>query len=164
MITAALVFATAMPMAQGNPLVDALARCLEIREDAARLACSDAAARKLVDAERARELVVVDRDQVKRTRRSLFGLSLGSADPITGRDEPTERIEMLDTTIQAFGSERGGRWTMTLAEGGRWQTTEDWGGGAAPRRGAAVTVRRAALGSYMLKMPGARAVRVMRVN
>lgn len=147
-----------------NPLVAEVARCLTLADDAARLACHDAAARRLVEAERARELVVVDKDQVRRTRRSLFGLDLGSTDPITGRNEPSARIETLDTSIQSYRPGQAGRWLMTLAEGGRWQTTEGWSGGSEPRRGAKVTLRRGALGSYILKMDGARAVRVQRVN
>jgi hypothetical protein len=164
MLILAILMATAPQATTSNPLIEELARCLLIREDAARLACSDVAGRRLVDASRDRDVVVVDRDQVRRTRRSLFGLNLGLADPVTGRDEAAERIETLDTTIQSARAERNNRWVLTLAESGRWATTEEWGGGGEPRAGAKVTVRRAALGSYVLKMEGVRAVRVQRVN
>lgn len=159
----ALVTADATLTQDTNPFVREVARCLEVRDDAARLACHDAAARQLVNAARTRDVIVVDKEQVRRTRRSLFGLSLGGGD-LTGRDAPAERIEALDTSIAGIRAERGGRWLLTLAEGGRWQTTEEWGGGGEPRADAKVTVRRRALGSYVLKMEGARAVRVQRVN
>jgi len=166
MILTVLAFAAAVADRRpDNALVAELERCLAVADDGARLACHDAAARRLVDAARTRDLVVVDREQVKRTRRSLFGLNLGDADPITGKPEAeAERIETLDTVVRGFAPQPGGRWLLTLAEGGRWQTTEQWSGGSEPERDAKVTVRRGALGSYLLKMDGARAVRVRRVN
>lgn len=149
----------------GNPLVAALARCLDIRENAERLACTDVAARALVDAERTQEVVVIDKERAKRTRRSLFGIALGGADPITGRDETrAERIEQLDTDVAGVRSEANGRWLLTLVEGGRWRTTEPWDGGTVPRPGDKVLVKRAALGSYTMRLAGARLVRVIRVN
>jgi len=53
---------------------------------------------------------------------------------------------------------------MVLAEGGTWQSTEAWGGAKLPAPGAKILIRRAALGSYFLKIDGGRAVRGMRTG
>lgn len=149
----------------GNPLVAALARCLDVPDGAARLACMEPAARALVDAERNREVVVVDKDRARKTRRSLFGIALGGGDPITGEPEtPAERIEQLDTEVAGVAGAPNGRWLLTFAEGGRWRTTEPWDGGTVPRAGDRAVLKRAALGSYTLRVAGSRIVKVVRVN
>lgn len=146
-----------------NPLIEALARCLTIKADAERLACTDVAAAKLVAAERGRELVVVTRDEVRKTKRSLFGLAIDENDVFAGRDAPADRIERLETTLLAAAPGSGDRWSLVLAEGGRWRTTEPWDN-ANPKPGMAVVIRQGAMGSYMLSAKGQRSVRVMRVN
>jgi hypothetical protein len=147
-----------------SPLVNALAACLDQRDDTRRLACLDVAATDLVAAERRRDVVVVDRDEVKRARRSLFGLGLGPADVFAGRDRPADRITQLDTTLAAAREVGAGRWSLTLAEGGRWQTTEAWTVVAALKPGTPVSVHPGALGSYVMRVRNQRTVRVQRVN
>lgn len=145
-----------------DPLVDAVARCLTVTARDARLACLDTAARALVDGVERREIAVVRREEVQRVRRSLFGIDG------TPGNEPSgaivERLEALDTTVVA--ATRGGndQWTVRLAEGGRWQTTEAWLVGREPKPGVAASIRRGALGAYILKIGNERAVRVRRIN
>lgn len=162
MIGAALA-AGAADSPKTNPLIEALARCPAITADAERLACFDAAAARLVAAERARELVVVSKDEVKKTRRSLFGLAIDENDVFAGRDAPADRIDRLETTIAGAGPVGGDKWSLVLTEGGRWRTTEGWAN-ARPKPGMAVTIKRGPLGSYMLSAKGERAVKVLRVN
>lgn len=160
-----LVLATgagAVERAPRNPLVDAIAACLDKRVDAERLACMDSAAAALVAAERARDVVVVTREDVLRTRRSLFGLAIDQNRVVAGADA-VERIERLETTIAGASNVGYDRWVLQLAEGGRWRTTEPWPY-AAPRAGMAVEIHPGALGSFVLRAPGQRVVKVMRVN
>ncbi len=156
----AAIGASDTPM--GSPLIAALAHCTTIRSDAERLACMDAATAKLVTAERARDVVVVSRDEVKKTKRSLFGLSIDQNAVFTGHDAPADRVEDLDTTLIA-ASPNGDRWSLALAEGGHWRTTEPWRN-ADPKPGMAVEIRHGALGSYVLRAKGQTTVRVMRIN
>ena len=158
-----------------NPLIDALAACLPIRgiaaaaihsqqdDDARRLACTDVAAARLVEAARARDVVIVTKDDVKRTRRSLFGLSIDQNDVFPGQGATVERVNRLDTAIANAIATGNDRWTLVLQEGGRWQTTEAWTFGE-PKAGMAVEIRRGALGGYMMRAAGQRTVRVQRVN
>ena len=60
-------------------------------------------------------------------------------------------------------AEMGDRWSLQLAEGGRWRTTEPWTN-AEPKSGMTVEIRRGALGSYILRAKGQTTVRVTRVN
>lgn len=163
MVLAALLASGSDKPVLPNPLIEALAHCLEITADAERLACTDVAAAKLVAAERSRELVVVSRDEVRKTKRSLFGLAIDENAVFAGRDAPADRIERLETIVAAAAPSGGDRWVLSLAEGGSWRTTEPWTN-ARPRPGMAVNIHRGALGSYILNAKGERAVRVMRVN
>lgn len=145
-----------------DPLVDAIARCLPITQADARLACLEAGARALVAASERQEVSVVRREEVRRARRSLFGISGDPGDVLPGAT--AERIETLDTTVTA--ATRGGNdhWVLRLAEGGRWETTEAWTVGRDPKPGTTVSIRRGSLGSYVMKVGSERAVRVRRLN
>lgn len=73
-VMAAQMAAQTEPAPQSDRIVADLSRCLEIADDRERLACSDAAVRTLVDAVKRRDVVILDRRQITRTQRSLFGL------------------------------------------------------------------------------------------
>ena len=147
-----------------SPLIDALAKCLTIGTDAERLACTDVAARKLVEATRRREVVLVDQDEVKKTRKSLFGFALpriglfGKGGPDSGED--VERVEAPISRVAEIGY---GKLTFTLADGARWSTTEPWGP-YPPAAGTMLVIKRGAFGGYMVSVKGSRAVRAMRVG
>lgn len=147
---------------RSDPLVDGLARCLTVQGDAARLTCLDPAARALVDAARSQDVLVIKREDVRRTRRSLFGISGEPGDALVG--PTTERIDALETKVSGTARLANDRWSIQLAEGGRWQTTEAWVVGSDPRPGATVSIRRGSLGSYVMKVGAERSVRVRRVN
>jgi hypothetical protein len=162
-ISLTLMLAAPPQAAAPDPMVDALARCLPLTDDAARLRCLETSARALVDATSRRDVVVVKRSDIQRTRRSLFGFG-GDPAELLGATTPAERIETLETRLVSAAPIGNDRWTVRLEEGGLWQTNEPWVLGSDPRGGVAAVVRRGALGSFTLKIPGARAVRVRRVN
>src|SRR5687768_9360546 len=69
----AAVAAAAPPAQQRRPAAyEALVRCRAIANDEARLRCFDQSVAKLQEAADKRELVVVDRSQIRETRRRLF--------------------------------------------------------------------------------------------
>src|SRR6185437_16505263 len=59
-----------------SPLVSAIDRCRQIADPMQRLACYDAAAGALVQATNSGAVAVVDENEVKKVRHSLFGFSL----------------------------------------------------------------------------------------
>lgn len=153
-------------MPENQAIAQVFAQCLTIKPDAERLACLEKAAHTLVDSEAKGEVVIVDKPTMAKTRRSLFGLNL-PAIKLFGAGDRTgseQRSDVLETSIVAVRAERYGLWTLDLAEGGRWQTTETWSYGPTPRTGGTVRLERGALGSYSLKTPGARRVAARRLN
>lgn len=165
----ALGLITVAPLAaaqdSGAPaLVEQLARCLAIKADAERLACHDRAARALVDASRTREVVVVDKEEVRKTRRSLFGFALpkvklfGNDGPDQGGDA-MDRIEAKITGVRNIGY---GKYRLTLDDGAVWSTTEAWRGAIMPEAGDTLYIKRASLGSYLVEIKGGRSIRAVR--
>ena len=144
-----------------SPLVDAVVACRTETGEARRLACFDRAAAALGAASGRGELVVLGREDVRRTRRSLFGFNLPDAPLFGGRikDEPVREIEAVIKGVRGDGY---GRYTITLEDGAVWRTTE--AGRGTPRPGASVLIRRAALGSYFMSVGGRAGVRALRVG
>lgn len=131
--------------------------CQSVRPDAARLACFDAAVAALVQAQTAREVVVVDREEVRRTGRTLFGLRLPSLGRLFGEEGENE----IQSTIAAAEQGPGGLWTLQLEDGAVWAQTEGRMR-PRPRAGLPIRIRRGALGSYLANIQGQPAVRVVR--
>jgi hypothetical protein len=150
--------------AQRPELFEALVRCRTITEDAARLQCFDAAAAALQTATERREVVVVDRQQVRESRRRLFGLALPRL-PIFGGDDDDDdedEVDHIESNIVSAYQFGYGRWAVRLEDGSTWMQTDDNPIAARPRAGQTVRVNRGALGSYMMRVNGQPGVRVRR--
>ncbi|MEW9854156.1 hypothetical protein [Novosphingobium sp. M1R2S20] len=114
------------------------------------------------------EVVILDKGAVKETRKSLFGFSLprlpflerGAKEQGPGEEDGFDQIEATIASVRSIGY---GKWEITLENGAKWSTTEAFRG-PDPRAGKTLTIRRAALGSYIAKIGAARAVRVKRVE
>lgn len=137
--------------------------CTSIANAAERLACFDREVAAMNQAQRSGDLVAMDRQQVRRTRRSLFGLALpdlgvfGDADSDDGASE-------IQTTIKAARDDGRGKWTFDLAEGGRWVQLDSRPFVVDPAPGQPVRIRRAAMGSYLMNVNKQIAIRVRRVQ
>ena len=165
---AALAGASAAALAQGKAAeqrpeaFEALVRCRGIAEDVARLQCFDAAAAGLQQAAERRELVVVDREQVRKTKRSLFGLDIPNLNPFSGGPDAEEEIQSIESKVASAVRHGGGRWSVTLEDGSSWIQTDDKPLALGPRKGQTVLVKKAAMGSYMMRVNNQPAVRVRR--
>jgi hypothetical protein len=150
---------------QQPALFEALVRCRAIAEAAARLQCFDAASAALAQAAERRDIVVVDRGQVRESRRRLFGLALprlpifGGGDD--GRDDE-EEITQLDGTVASASQDGLGHWMVRLQDGSLWVQTDDNALALRPRPGQAVVIHRGALGSYMMRVNRQPGIRVRR--
>src|SRR6201999_1884675 len=146
---------------------EALLHCRTITDDAARLRCFDGAATALDQAAQRRDVVVVDRAQVRESRRRLFGLALphlpifGGSD--NGHDNDDEEVAQIESTVASAVRNDLGQWQVPLQEGGTWIPTAFNQIALAPRSGDAVVVRRGPLGSYMMRIGRQPGVRVRRV-
>ena len=137
-----------------------LARCRTVTDDSTRLVCFDRAAAALDSAERAGEVVVLDREQVRETNRRLFGFEV--ANPFAGRAGSEPLMEAIETTLVSSRPSGDDKWIFKLADGSEWRQIDSGSVRFSNREGEAVRVRRASLGSYMLTIESSRAVRVRR--
>jgi len=149
---------------QRPELFEALVRCRAIAADAERLQCFDRAAASLQEAAERRDLVVVDRQQVRESRRRLFGLPLPRL-PIFGGgddDDDAEEIRSIESEVASAYQHGNGQWVVRLEDGSTWVQTDDNIIAGRPRAGQPVRVTRAALGTYMMRVNGQPGVRVRR--
>ena len=150
---------------RSSALVDDIAKCREIADSAARLACFDKAAAALQSARDKRELIVVSKDTVKQTRRRLFGIALPRIKLFgdgVAEDEETVVNSITAKIVSAQKTDRI-RWRIKFDDGSTWTTLEDFRV-KEPKSGDTMEVRRAAMGSFMGSLNGGRAVRMMRVE
>ncbi len=128
-----------------------LTACRAIAAEAERLACYDRQVAALEAAEASRAIAVVDRQQIRRTRRSLFGLTLPDLGIFGGDDDEGEdgaAVNEINTTIRSVGSGADGRMVYGLEDNSVWVQTEGRIG-RQPRAGEAIRIRRGPLGSFI---------------
>jgi hypothetical protein len=149
-----------------SPLVTAIDRCRQIPDPTQRLACYDAAAGALVTATTSGEVSIVDRNDVRKVRHSLFGFSLPKVPFFSGDTTANEAQEKLDSTITSVHQLSNGHYEIVIADNNAvWQTTDSgdvsW---EPPHVGQKIEILRAALGSYFLRINGQNGVRGKRVG
>ena len=157
-----VAFAQQQEAAQARPeLFEALVRCRTIADDAERLQCFDNAAANLQQAQERRDLVVVDRQQVRENRRRLFGLPLPDLGGVFGSDDE-DAVDHIESTVASASQVDMGRWVVRLEDGSTWVQTDNEVLAARPRPGQRVRVNRAALGTYMMRVNNQPGIRVRR--
>lgn len=137
-------------------------QCRAIADAAARLACFDREVAAMDDAQTSGQLVAMDRQQVRRTRRSLFGLGLPDLG-IFG-DDNEEEESRIESTVRSASRDANGKWIIVLADGARWGQIDSRELTLDPRPGQPIRIRRAALGSYLANVNNQVAIRVRRLN
>jgi|APFEC2959095171_1045051.scaffolds.fasta_scaffold00028_87 hypothetical protein len=162
---AALAAPAAAQEGGGGNAVDAITACRDVADSAARLACFDKAVATLAAARDKKEVVVLDRAEVQKTRRSLFGFTLPRIKLFGGGDDDdnAEDIKEINGSVAGVSAVAGDRWTVTLDDDTRWITTES-ARGFPPRAGETVRIRRAALGSYDASFNKRRTIKVRRIG
>lgn len=146
---------------QRPEVVERLTACRAVADNAARLACYDAATAALDTAQQQGELVVIDRAAVNQTRRDLFGFDLPTLPRLFGNAQ-TQELDSIETTLQGASQAGEGRWVFRLADGSSWRQIDSDPVRFQNRAGQEVRVRKASLGSFLLTVGNSRAVRVRR--
>jgi len=142
--------------------LERLSACRAQTDPAARLSCYDAAASALDEAERSGDVVVMDRAQVRETRRSLFGFSVPTIPLFTGGEQSQEDIiDNVSFTISRVRRVGPDVYLFTMSDGTVWRQLDQWRG-AAPRSGDTAVIRRASLGSFLMRVENYAAIRVRR--
>lgn len=165
----AVFFGTVTAHAKDKPEVaappavyQAVVDCRTIDDAAMRLACFDRTVGEMATATTAKDLVVLDRESMRETRKGLFGFSLPKLKLFGGGDEDDEEeVVQIDSTITGLRTASDGFMIYTIADGARWKQTE--GRTPFPKVGQPIRIKKAALGSYMANVNNRPAVRVMRL-
>lgn len=141
------------------PELQAIVDCRAITDRDSRLACYDTATDKLDRAEASGQVVVVNREQVRKVRKDVFGLQLPSLDvfSMVGRKGPnavSEDVDHLDGVAKAAWRGEGGHWMIELETGAVWRQIDSYELARDPHPGSKVDIRRGSLGSFFLKVDG----------
>ena len=148
-----------------SPLVSAIDRCRQITDPMQRLACYDSAAGALVQATNSGTVAIVDQNEVKKVRHSLFGFSLPKIPFFSGDTTSNEAQNQLDTTITKVTALNNGYFRIVIADNNAvWETTDDYASFDPPKPGQKIEIVRGALGNYFLRINGQLGVRGRRVG
>ena len=141
---------------------EALLKCRTIADEKARLQCFDQASAAMEQASERRDLVIVDKKQMRETRRTLFGLEIPRLKLFGGGEDEGDEVKSIESTVVSAYQNQNGQWVVHLEDGSTWVQTDHNVIAIVPKKGTKVTVVKAALGSYMMRIgkePGLRARR-----
>ncbi|WP_022686273.1 hypothetical protein [Sphingomonas phyllosphaerae] len=164
-VVAAAVPAAAQERDAAGRVLSGFAECRQIEAAPPRLACLEAAAVALEQAVKAKDIRIVDRADVRKARRSLFGLNLAGVGVLGAEDEKSETAAFvaIESTVRSSRPGPNGRVEITLTDesGAVWQTTEAMS--FPPKAGEKVRIRKGAMGGYFMNV-GGRSYRALRLR
>lgn len=145
-----------------SSILDELKSCQGLIDDAERLACFDAKVAGLVAANDAGDVQLVDREDVRETRRSLFGFSLPDLGIFGGSEEEEE--ELFTTTIASvrYFGRSGVR--FTTAEGAVWEMNNVPSRLRTIKPGDTAEFKEASLGFYFVRIENQMGVKGKRIE
>jgi hypothetical protein len=131
---------------------DKVAACRKITDSTERLACFDNAVAALEAAEKAGDVVVVDRSEIHEAKRQAFGLKTVDALKIFNHGARPEVVEKISGVIAKVSQDGEGKWVLTTQDGQVWSQTEAETFYPDPKPGDQIEIRAGLLGSYFLKI------------
>jgi hypothetical protein len=144
-----------------------LLECKSLTDPAARLACYDQQVSALDTARQNGDIVIADKEQVRKARRGLFGFAapLGKIFGMGGNNaDKADDDNRLETTVAAVRRSRDGTLKLEFAEGGTWEQTDRSGFPLTPRVGNKAVITRGALGAYFISVDGMAGIKFRRVE
>lgn len=151
----------AMAQEASSDYLDRLAECRGIVDPDARLACYDREVGAVVAASEEGEVRLVDREEVRQTRRRLFGFTIPK-NLFGGGDD--EEMDLLETTITHVRQSGRRDFFITTEEGSVWKIPSPPMRFAPPKAGQKVVFKSAAVGSYFIRINGQMGVKGVRVE
>jgi hypothetical protein len=160
-LCASPVFAAEKDVSRPKVYTDIVA-CRAVTDAAARLSCFDAAAKALEDATENRQIVTLDQNDVRRTKRSLFGFAVPNI-PFFGESDAQQKEEFkeIEGELANVRALPYGNYQFTVPDAGTWQTTEAVS--IILKNGKKFKIKRSTLGGYMLVV-NTTGIRVKRVS
>lgn len=141
-----------------------LAACRAVTDDTARLACFDREVAAFDVAVRERKVAVVDQEDIRKTRRTLFGISLPRVKLFGDAEDGEPELKEVVAVIRSTSQGEGGRIVFTLQDGAVWAQTDDYPVFYAVKPGQKVTIKRASLGSFFADFEKTVTVRAKRLR
>lgn len=138
--------------------------CRKLADPDARLRCYDGTIDSLSKALTGGSLVVVDREDIRRTRRSLFGFTLPRLPFFKGDNSQDDTPDEIIATIASVKALPNGMWAIVLDGGATWNTLQDGSAQSDPKAGQKIKIKSGALGSYRVSISGRPGLRAMRVR
>ncbi|WP_271439194.1 hypothetical protein [Pontixanthobacter luteolus] len=132
--------------------------CRQLTDDAERLACFDSSVDAMASAEEANDLLLADREQVRETKRGLFGLTLPKIKLFDGGGDDDE-VSEIESTVVSVSQGRSG-FVFTLEDGAVWYQTDN--NYLRPDPGDKITIKKAAFTSYKASLNGGPSFRIKR--
>ncbi len=147
--------------------VTALQACRSKPDAAERVSCYDKAVDELSAATASNDIVVIERTDVRKARKGLFGFSLPRIGFLAGREGDKEdeadaaRFEGKIVSARALSQ---GNWQFTVEGGAVWMTLETSFSAKTPAPDRIVLIERGAFGSYSARVGTGGWVRVKRIQ
>jgi hypothetical protein len=147
--------------------VSDLQACRAMSDSTARLACYDRAVDALSAATASQDVVIVERSEVRKARKGLFGFLIPKIGLLAGREgseEDEADVNRLDTKVVTSRVLPYGNWRFTVEGGAVWDTLETSFSFIAPLPGRPVLIEKGSLGSFSARVGKGGWVRVKRIQ
>ncbi len=157
----------AAPPAASAKSVTALQACRTVTDAAARLACYDRAVDALSAATASGDVVIVERAEVRKARKGLFGFTLPRIDFLSGKPGNAEDAadeKELSTVITSAREIGYGKWRFTVEGGAVWETVEASMRFSDPAAGRKVLIERGSLGGFFVTVEKGGRVQAKRIG
>lgn len=154
-----------------DPALKGLTDCQAMSDVAAKAACYDAATTALSSAVKSGELIIVRKKEAQAAQRGAFGFNLPSLNIFDrsngGKDEKgqvvaSRPLDSIDAEAKSASQDGYGHWTIVTTEGATWVQIDNEVLSPRPKAGSKLEIKRAAFGSYVMKIDGHRPIRVRR--
>ena len=171
-IIAGLTLLALPAFAQGAPL-DKVYACAAVTDSAQRLACYDSAVAGLKQAESTGGVAVVNREQIEKAEKEAFGLVAPSLSALAesarsttsvAKAEAPKAVDRVTFPVKSVTIGPDGKYRFVMENGQHWRQTDGIKLPAIGKGPWQAEIRRAAIGSYMLKLDDRTAVRVKRAE
>ena len=172
-IMLALSLSAVPALAQAAPL-DKIYACSAVTDGVERLACFDAAVVGLKQAEATGGVAVVDRAQIERAEKEAFGIASPSLSAIAESARASSRpipggvqakaLDIVTFPVKSVAKGPDGLYRFTMQNGQVWRQMDGIKLPAIGKGPWQAEIRKAAIGSFMLKLDDRTAVRVKRME
>jgi hypothetical protein len=138
-----------------NRVPPELRSCVSIQRNAERLACFDRAIAVLAAGKEGGTLAAA-------TPEATFGLGANNREPAGAPAHESADLQSVQSTVKGLGRAGDGSTIIHLDNGQSWRQLS--GSDTLLKAGDGVTITRAALGSFQMKVPSGRTAKVRRIN